>query len=41
MFIWLLWVLVAARRIFSLCCDEWELIVDIGTLSCGMWDLVP
>ena len=28
-------------RIFSLCCDEWEPTVDLGTFSWGMWDLVP
>ena len=32
LFIWLLWVLVAADKIFS-----W----GMQTLDCGMWDLVP
>ena len=34
LFMWLLQVLVTARRIFDLCCGIW-------TLQCSMWDLVP
>ena len=39
--IWLSQVLVAARRIFDLCCGVQSFQCSIQTLSCSMWDLVP
>ena len=34
LFMWLYWDLVAACRVFNLCCS-------MQSLSCNMWDLVP
>ena len=39
--IWMSRVLVAAHRIFHLCCDVQSFHCSIRTLSCSMWDLVP
>ena len=46
LFIWLRWVLVAARRIFIAACVIFVaacgiLSCGMRTLSCSMWDLVP
>ena len=36
LFIWLYWVLVGARRIFSLSCNRQDFSCSMWTLSCGI-----